>query len=203
MLEQAQPELYANFQNVWNVRNGHMVMGLPSSYIFLRCCFKPGYIHPLCQRGPQHAVSTWYPGGPSLNYLPFPFPDPSRPWGDPKCTVCQGFCGGRYTNKMINVLDESAVKTIQMPPSILLKDAVSKHGENTLAESSILEEAKKVQLSAEETKIWVEHLLSVIQSRKRGAAKAAATRKRKKRASSAAGRDCRSRHSTAGQDCRQ
>ena len=35
-------------------------------------------------------------------------------------------------------------------------------------------------MSAEETKIWVEHLLSVIQSRKRGAAKAAATSKRKK-----------------------
>ena len=66
VLEQAQPELYANFQNVYNVRNRHiMVMGLPSSYIFLRCYFIPCCIHPLCQRGPQHAVSTWYPGGPS------------------------------------------------------------------------------------------------------------------------------------------
>lgn len=144
-LEQARPELYAKFQKVWSVRSGHMVVGLPSSYIFfLKCCFKPGCIHPLCQKGPT--------GGPSLNYLPFPFPDPSRQWGDPKCTVCQGFCGGHYTNKMVSVLDESALRTIQMPPSILLKDAVSKHGENALSETSILEEAKKVELSAEETK---------------------------------------------------
>ena len=103
----------------------------------------------VCQRGPKHAVSTWYPGGPSLNCLPYPFPDPSRPWDDPKCTVCKGFCGGHYTNKMIDISDKSALKTVQMPPSILLKDAVSKHGENSLSETSILEEAKKVQLSAE------------------------------------------------------
>ena len=70
VLEQAQPELYAKFQ-VWSVRSEHMVVGLPSSYMFfLKCCFKPGCIHPLCQQRPQHAVNTWYPGGASLNYLP-------------------------------------------------------------------------------------------------------------------------------------
>ena len=144
VLEQAQPELYAKFQEVWSVRSEHMVVDLPSSYIFfLKCCFKPGYIHPLCQQGPQHAVSTWYPGGPSLNCLPFPFPDPSRPWSDPKCTVCKGFCDGHYTNKMIDVMDKSAFKTVQMPPSILCKDAVSKYGENSLSKTSILDEAKR------------------------------------------------------------
>ena len=181
VLGQEQPELYAKFRNVWSVRNQHMVVGLPSSYIFfLRCCFKPGCVHPLCQLGPQHAVHSWYPGGPSLDYLPFPFPDPSRPWGDPACAVCQGFCSGHHTNKMINVTDTSALKSLQMPPSILLKDVVSKLGDSPLSETFLVEEAKKVLLTSEETKIWIEHLLAVIQSRKRGAAKAAATRRRKK-----------------------
>ena len=81
---------------------------------------------------------------------------------------------------MINVTDTSALKSLQMPPSILLKDVVSKLGDSPLSETFLVEEAKKVLLTSEETKDWIEHLLAVIQSRKRGAAKAAATRRRKK-----------------------
>lgn len=58
-----------------------MVKGLPSYIFFLKCCFKPDCMHPLCKLGPSHAVQTWYPNGPSLNHLPLPFPDPQRPWG--------------------------------------------------------------------------------------------------------------------------
>ena len=55
-------------------------------------------------------------------------------------------------------LDESELKTIQMPPSILFKDAVSKHGESTIAETSILEEAKKAQTYSSQLQVKVRAL---------------------------------------------
>ena len=48
-----------------------------------------------------------------------------------------------------------------------------------ITDDFINDATKTVLLSVEDTKIWLDHLLSVLQSRKRGAAKAAATRRMK------------------------
>ena len=59
------PDLYAWFESVWEVRNRHIVLGLPSQYIFLLIsCYQENYTHPLCKEGRQNPVHTWYPGGP-------------------------------------------------------------------------------------------------------------------------------------------
>lgn len=64
-----------------------------------------------------------------------------------------------------------------MPPSIVLKEFFDK-GSNR--EGAAEAAAKKVLLSVEETKFWFTHLQTVVDNRKRGAAKAALTRQRKK-----------------------
>ena len=60
------PNLYQHFEDVWSVRNRHMVTGLPqAAYIFfLRCCYQLECIHQKCQQNPDS--STWYPGRPSI-----------------------------------------------------------------------------------------------------------------------------------------
>ena len=71
-LQKEKPALYAYFQKVWDVRQRHMVPGLPSQYLFLLvCCFSEGCPHPLCQSGQTHSEMTWFPGGPSVKWLGF------------------------------------------------------------------------------------------------------------------------------------
>lgn len=57
------------------------------------------------------------------------------------------------------------------PPSVILKEKFSKQVATSTASCPDL--AKKVLLSEEETKIWLDHLAIVLENRKRGAAKAA------------------------------
>ena len=55
---------------------------LPSEYVFaLRACYEAECNHPICQRGRPPDELVWYTGGPSVQFLPLPVPDPKRPWG--------------------------------------------------------------------------------------------------------------------------
>ena len=75
-------DVYDYFESIWEVRNSHMVIGLPSYIFLLLCCFKPGCKHPCCLEGKQPSTpDTWYPGGPPLSHLPLPKPSPT--WGTP------------------------------------------------------------------------------------------------------------------------
>ena len=67
------PAVYANFERVWNVRNNHMVRGLPGYIFFLLCCHKRSCPHPRCQAGMPVSPSTWYANGPPLTMIPYLF----------------------------------------------------------------------------------------------------------------------------------
>ena len=102
-----------------------MVRNLPTSYLFfLKCCFEKECPHPVCQSG-QSTILAWYPGGPTVNYLPFPFPDPQRPHGG-ICSTCKDFCCGHYITKLVDTTKLDQVKSIIMPPSVVLKESFSK-----------------------------------------------------------------------------
>ena len=68
----------------------------PSKHLFyLACCYQRGCIHPVCQRERRDPKHLWYPGGPSLWFVPIPIPDPLRPYGR-QCSACEGVCAGHY-----------------------------------------------------------------------------------------------------------
>ena len=173
------PTLYKQFEAVWKVRNNHMITDLPSQYVFfLICCYKKGCTHELCQAGEPVEPITWYPGGPTIHHLPFPILDEDRPWGNTQCTSCKGFCAGHYKILTIDVTAKAEKKKIIQPPSIVLKRLLPKILSH---EMSIKEAAKSVLIPEEDCKIWIEHIKTVVENRKRGAKKAALTRSRKEK----------------------
>ena len=82
-LKRSEPTLYSYFEEVWGVRNRHMVKDLPHPYVFmLLSCNAKDRPHP---RGEENGNSddgnTWFPGSPPLRYFPIPIADLKRPWG--------------------------------------------------------------------------------------------------------------------------
>ena len=62
-LRDNKPNVYKQFESIWNVRNNHMVNNLPAQYAFMwLVCWKKGCLHPLFKRGPprqQELVWRW------------------------------------------------------------------------------------------------------------------------------------------------
>ena len=173
------PDLYAYFQSVWEVRNSHMVSGLPSQYIFyLICCYKEGCKHKLCQEGKPADPITWYPGGPTIYQIPFPVIDEERQWGCEHCISCKGFCAGHYKTLLVNILSAAEKKKIQLPPSTVLKSSFADIASD---KQSVRDAAQSVLLPEKECQLWIEHLGAIVENRKRGAKKAAETRSKKKK----------------------
>ena len=39
----------------------------------------------------------WFPGGPKVDFIPLPIPDPTQPWGNESWgNKCSGFCLGHF-----------------------------------------------------------------------------------------------------------
>lgn len=103
-LMQEKSEVYRLIEKVWQVRQRHMVKGLPSQYAFyLKCCLDEKCFHPL-PSGSAESTSSWFPGGPSVTYFPFLVPDPSQPWGNPHCSKCEGQCWGHFLDPKTAIL---------------------------------------------------------------------------------------------------
>ena len=80
-------DIYIN--DVWKVRNEHAVPNLPPQYVFmLKCCNGDTCNHSLCVQ--KVGLPSWFPGGPSVDYLPLPIIDHSYPWGSTDCRKCPG-----------------------------------------------------------------------------------------------------------------
>ena len=83
---------------------------------------------------------------------------------------------------MVDIADKEVLKQVLMPPSTVLKQTFSNVGDGEVSDELVSSTARKVLLSTEDVKLWLEHLAEVVRNRKRGAAKAAETRRRKKKA---------------------
>ena len=80
-LQQQKPELYKEFSNVWDIKRRHEVPHLPPEYLYLLvCCFKP-----MCRHPPSGQGINSHGGGPKLDFIPLPAPDPPQPWGGDHC----------------------------------------------------------------------------------------------------------------------
>ena len=177
-LEQSHSDVYQHLSDVWSVRQRHLVRGYPSQYIyFLRCCLDSTCIHPLCSRlaGSDLSKYEWFPGGPSVTAIPIPIGDPTRPWNG-TCSDCKHFCAGHYL-KPQEALQRGDATTFNPPPSAVIMEA-SKSG--NLSDSDVERLARRVLLPVEDVKIWLQHLKTVSENRRKGAQKAAETRRLKK-----------------------
>ena len=174
-LRKKEPQLYTYFTTVWDVRQRHEVPGLPPQYVYLLvCCFQHNCPHSLCQAGKNGIASEWFPGGPQVNQIPLPIPDPDQPWGSKSCDKCSGFCCGHFLHPEAAL--KSQLTPIAQPPSTILKDFHLSLSGKDPSEVVLKEIAKKTLLSVSEVRMWLDHLKTVDSNRKRGAAKAAATR---------------------------
>ena len=177
VLRKEHRELWDYFEKIWALRKRHMVEGLPSQYLFhLVCCGQPSCCHPVCCSG-EKELPQWFPGGPSVKYLPLPVPDPRRPWGNPACSSCGGECFGHY------VLPDQALqlkdaKAVVKPPSVVLKEGYLKLKGKEPTKDYIEQMARVTLLSLRDVEMWFDHLKVISDNRKRGAAQAAETRKR-------------------------
>lgn len=138
-------------------------------------------MHPICQSGQPPSSLCWYPDGYPISYLPLPVADPMRPWGSQNCSTCKNFCAGHYSTKYVDTNDPAALKCLK-PPSVVLKQMFSELGGNPVTDEFVEDAARSVLLSVEDIKIWIDHLTTVVENRKRGAVKAAETRRRKRQA---------------------
>ena len=185
------PEKYACAQVIWNLRKRHMRTDVPLKYIFcLSCCYQPDCEHSLCRKGKPSEEPTWYVGGPPLSFLPVPCPDPERCYGSEQCSECNGACYGHYQK-----LDELWKYTCEvgdvkccLPSEVILAE-YDKHRKETISTHEILDDncvqdlAKQTLLSPEEVTMWLSHLNTIAENRKKGAEKAAKTRRARKEAS--------------------
>ena len=116
--------------------------------------------------GSRRSDFTWFPGGPSLDQLPLPDADPDRPPGS-QCSECSGYCHGHY----LKPAESLQVGCFTPPPSSVISRAYKD------AQLDVTELARVVMLPEEEVDIWLKHLQTVSDNRKRGASKAAETRR--------------------------
>ena len=173
-----EPELFAYFNTVWQMKQRHEIPGLPSQYLYvLICCFQKTCPHPLCQSG-RKGVPTWFPNGPTIHTIPLPVPDPAFPWGNKSCSRCTGFCAGHFLQPA-EALQARATE-MKQPPSLILKDFFHKLAGREPSEDMLETVARDTLLPLEEVRMWLDHLTIVAGNRKRGAAKAAETRRHKR-----------------------
>lgn len=126
-------------------------------------------------------MPTWYKDGPPISHLSLPVVDIDRPWGNTLCNSCKGFCSGHYLVKMIDTTDKLALKLYILPSSqfCCLRES-PQSWQHTFPQTEEL--TQKALLTPNDTRVWLNHLHTVLLSRKRGAAKAAATRRAKRSA---------------------
>ena len=150
-LKQKEPEQYAFFQSVWDVRTRHMVPNLPSQYIFmLLCCYRPDCCHPVCKHGPPTSPPKWYTGGPPITHLPLPVLDEQRLWGS-ECQSCHGTCSGHYKVVVTDITNQDAVRLAAPLPSNILKDEFSR-ASHPISDDFIQVAAEKALLNQEDNK---------------------------------------------------
>jgi len=97
-----------------------------------------------------------------------------KPWGNSSCSSCKGFCTGHYKTTLV----ETSSK-VERENCYATLSSAKKHFSENAPVNHLNDTAKLVLLPEEECQIWLNHLRAVIENRKRGAQKAAATRKNK------------------------
>ena len=179
-LARENPEMFSKFEQIWALREKHMMKNVPTKYIFfLRCCYNDDCIHPICQAGHPQDEVTWFLGGPPIDFLPLPLEDHDRLYGG-NCNVCKALCSGHYMKyeKLLNRYLEKREVNFLQPPSVSILQAYQKY-KGIPQDHNISEIAQTTFLPVEEVKLWFTYLREVSENQSAGAKKAAQKRQGK------------------------
>ena len=147
-----------------------MVEELPPQYaFFLLCRFKPGCSHPLCSESME--IPKWFDSGPLISHLPLPIPDPNHCYGNTNCQECKEYCHGHFMKAEEGLA--SSLPPMKKSPSAILKEAFDSLKSYPPSDSLYSDLSKKVMFPMDEVKIWLEHLMTIQENRRKGAIKAA------------------------------
>ena len=150
-------------------------------YVFmLQCCFEDGCVHPVCKEGLLQN-ETWYPGGPSLAFLPLPVPDINHPFNGASCNECGTQCNGHYMkyDEALARFREDRKTDLVQPPSVVILETYNKY-KSIPPRAVLLETTQATLLPEDEVAILFQHLHEKAENRHAGAKKAAITRREKK-----------------------
>ena len=167
-LKETKPNDYSYFEKIWDLRNRHMVTGLPEQYVFFFYlpCYETDCVHPVCQRGRPDVEMTWFEGGPSLPEIPFSIPDPAWPWGG-ECDKCTSGCYGHFLppKECVEHTRQHGMKDCMLtPPSAIIKEAFEKSQKSKTPISSL--EDGDNRIGKADTSSWAWCLVLVTASRK-------------------------------------
>ena len=129
--KEKKPDQYYHFEEIWSLheRRATHVKNLPNEYVFaLRASYEAECNYPICQGGRPADELVWCTGGPSVQFLPLPVPDPKRPWGSKECMTCNEFCTGHFMCLQTVLATESSdlPATNTYPPSGVIKKSSQK-----------------------------------------------------------------------------
>lgn len=180
-IETEKTELYSLVKETWELRGKHIREDVTSKYVFmLQCCLEDDCIHPVCKEG-KLKNETWYPGDPSITFVPLPVPDPARPFNGGNCSDCgTHYCYGHYMkyDKVLARFLKQGKCDYVAPPSVVLLETYNKY-RAIPPQPVVMETAQKTLLPKEEVFMWFEHLHQIAENRRAGAKKAAETRREK------------------------
>ena len=106
----------------------------------------------------------WYTDDPPVNKLLLPVADPKKPWGDKECKDCKGFCSGHYL-KPVEVLNNKHGQKFSQPPSVVIQNKLKQLQSSHV---NVTELACSTLLPVEEVNIWIDHLTTLAENRKKG-----------------------------------
>ena len=104
-----------------------------------------------------------------MDYFPLPVPDPACEWGNENCSKCgiNKVCYGHFLTPEL-AIHSTGTSAMVKPPSQVLKEAFTELN-GDLTDDDI---KRLTLLAPEEVEMWIEHLKTIQQNRRRGAEKA-------------------------------
>ena len=162
---------------------GSTLQNAMQQYVLL--CYEVDCIHPLCREG-RPKEDTWFPGGPSLSYLPIPIPDVKSQI----CEKCGQKCSGHYLQLVEHIehVRQNGFGDCQFKPpkSVIEEASKDKAKKNAIfTNEELLALAENCCLPVPDVRMWVEHVNDIVSRRK-----ARATERSRKKATQEKGYLC-------------
>ena len=88
-----------------------------------------------------------------------------RPWGSTVCSTCkEGKCVGHLNTVLVDTTSKDSLQGVLEPPSAILKQKFMELKGSPVTDEFLVSAARRVLLTVEDTKIWIDHLTTVLEN---------------------------------------